>query len=86
MSTIRMAENGSSASRRTRHINVRYFFIKERIDSGEIRVSYLPTEEMIADLLTKPIQGKLFAKLRDRLLGHIIDDCDTDCALFLIAL
>ena len=85
MSTIRMAENGASASRRTRHINVRYFFIKERIDNGEIRVSYLPTEEMIADLLTKPIQGKLFTKLRDRLLGHM-DDCDTDCALFLIAL
>ena len=86
MSTIRMAESGASASRRTRHINVRYFFIKERIDSGEIRVSYLPTEEMIADLLTKPIQGKLFVKLRDRLLGHIINDCGTDCALFLIAL
>ena len=86
MSTIRMAENGASASRRTRHINVRYFFIKERIDTGEIRLSYLPTEEMIADLLTKPIQGKLFTKLRDRLLGRMVDDCDTDCALFLIEL
>jgi hypothetical protein len=85
MSTIRMAENGASASRRTRHINVRYFFIKERIDTGEIRVSYLPTEEMIADLLTKPIQGRLFVKLRDRLLGNIINDCDTECALFLVA-
>ena len=84
MSTIRMAENGASASRRTRHINVRYFFVKERIESGEIRVSYLPTEEMMADLLTKPIQGKLFVKLRNRLLGQIVDDCDTDCALFLM--
>ena len=65
---------------------MRYFFIKERINTGEIRLSYLPTKEMIADLLTKPIQGKLFTKLRDRLLGRMVDDCDTDCALFLIAL
>ena len=84
MSTIRMAENGASVSRRTRHINVRYFFIKERIDNGEVTMSYLPTKEMVADLLTKPIQGHLFVKLRDRLLGHTDGDCDTKCALFLI--
>ena len=83
MSTIRLAENGASASRRTRHINVRYFFIKERIDSGEVKVSYLPTREMLADLLTKPVQGKLFAKLRDRLLG-LVDDASSECALVLL--
>ena len=81
MSTIRMAESGASASRRTRHINVRYFFIKERIDDGEIKLSYLPTKEMIADLMTKPIQGKLFVKLRNRLLGNVIDDGANMCSV-----
>jgi len=80
-STIRMAENGLSSSRRTRHINVRYFFIKERIETGEVKVVYLPTEEMVADLLTKPLQGKLFVLLRDLLLGS----CDDKCALLLMS-
>ncbi|CAM9814485.1 unnamed protein product, partial [Ectocarpus fasciculatus] len=68
MSTIRLAENGASSSRRTRHMNVSYFFVKKRIANGELKVSYMPTERMLADILTKPIQGKLFVKLRDRLL------------------
>jgi hypothetical protein len=63
---------------------VRYFFIKERIAEGQVRLSYLPTEDMIADLLTKPVQGKLFVKLRDTLLG-LMHDGDSECALFLIA-
>ena len=67
-STICLAEKGRSTSERTRHINIRYFFIKDRIASGEVKVEYLPTERMVADILTKPLQGELFRRLRDALL------------------
>ena len=46
------------------------FFIKDRIDNGDIKVEYLHTKSMIADYLTKPLVGELFYKLRDLLLGY----------------
>jgi hypothetical protein len=69
-STIRLAFNGKSCSDRTKHIKLRYFFIKQYIDSGEFEVTHCPTSMMIADLLTKPLQGKHFKDLRDKLLGY----------------
>ena len=68
-STILLANKGLSSSGRTRHVGVRYFFIKDRIDAGEIAVSHVPTTEMIADILTKPLQGHLFRTLREHLLN-----------------
>ena len=68
-STMAMVEKGRSTSERTRHVNIRYFFIKDRVESGEISIEYLPTESMIADILTKPLQGELFRRLRDALLN-----------------
>ena len=68
-STIVMAEKGRSTSARTRHISIRFFFIKDRIESGEIILEYKPTADMVADILTKPMQGELFRRLRDLLMG-----------------
>ena len=51
------------------NVNIRFFFIKDKIDSGELELEYLPTEDMIADVLTKPLQGELFRKLRNQLLN-----------------
>ena len=68
-STIKLAENGESRSARTRHIAIRYFFIADRIKSGEISIEYLNTGDMIADILTKPLTGELFKKLRALLLN-----------------
>jgi hypothetical protein len=48
---------------------VRYFFTKDKVESGELVIEYLPTEEMLADLLTKPLQGALFRRLRNQLLN-----------------
>ena len=62
-SAILLEKNGQkSSSKRTKHINVRYFFIKDRIENGELQVEYCPTEEMLADFFTKPLQGKLLEK------------------------
>jgi hypothetical protein len=69
-SAIHMANNGKSISNRTRHIKVRYFFVKQYLDNGEFRLEHCPTKEMIADILTKPLQGELFLELRDLLLGY----------------
>jgi len=71
MSAISLAEKGRSTSGRTRHIDIRYFFIKDRIDSGEIEIEHKGTSEMIADMLTKPLQGELFRKMRAKLLNTI---------------
>jgi hypothetical protein len=69
-STINLAQNGMSNSEKTRHIDIRYFFVTDRIKSGDIIIQHMGTENMIADLLTKPLQGELFARLRDLLLGY----------------
>jgi hypothetical protein len=73
-STITMIKKGRSTSERTRHINIRFFFIKDKLDNGELTVEYLPTEEMIADILTKPLQGELFRKLRAKLLNWDVNE------------
>jgi hypothetical protein len=66
---IRLLERGRSNSRRTKHINTRFFFVHDRIEKGEVILTYTRTEEMVADFFTKPLQGALFLKMRDRLLG-----------------
>jgi hypothetical protein len=71
-STIRLADNGKASSGRgTRHINIRYFFITDRIARKEIAVQYCPTKEMVADYFTKPLQGALFYKFRDQIMGLV---------------
>jgi hypothetical protein len=69
-STIRMEKNGKmSTGKMTKHINIRYFFCTDRIKKGELSVEYCPTLDMIADYFTKALQGSLFRKLRDLILG-----------------
>ena len=69
MSTIALVKNGKSNSDRTRHIAIRFLFVADRVASKEIKIEYVPTGEMLADILTKPPQGALFKKLRDKLLN-----------------
>ena len=82
-STILLAENGKASSgRRTRHINIRYFFVQDRIASGEMKIEYCPTKEMVADFFTKPLQGSQFIKLRDEIMNsnpHCQDYVSEDC-------
>ena len=70
-STILLLENGKkSSSKRTRAINIRYFFLTDQIEKGNLTVDYCPTTEMTGDYFTKPLQGKLFEKLRKQIMGH----------------
>ena len=69
-STILMASDGRfSCTKRTKHINNRYFMIKDKIGRGEVIIQYCPTGDMWADINTKALQGSLFYKMRARLMG-----------------
>jgi hypothetical protein len=47
--------NGNQQRTRTKHFDIRLYFIRENIENNKIIVEYIPTEQMIADLLTKPL-------------------------------
>ena len=69
-SAILIEMNGKfSCSKRTKHINVRYFFIKDRIQNGELNIEYCHTKEMVVDFFTKPLQGAQFLKFRKLILN-----------------
>ena len=59
---IALAHKGILTSERARRISVRYFFIKDRIESKVIVMEHLGTEDLVADILTKPLQGELLLK------------------------
>ena len=68
-STMALAVKGSASSDRTRHVSIRYFWMKDKVQNGDIEIIYKPTDDMIADILTKPLHGDKFARLRDLLLN-----------------
>jgi hypothetical protein len=69
-SSILIEKNGrNSCSKRSRHMNIRYFFIKDQVDSKRVQIEHCPTEDMIADYFTKPLQGAPFRKLRDLIMN-----------------
>jgi hypothetical protein len=71
-SLILLERNGkASSSKRTRHINFQYFFIPDRVNMMEIIIGWCPTKEMVADFMTKPLQGSHFRNLRDYITGRV---------------
>ena len=69
-SAIRMETNGkASCTKRTKHIEIRYFYITDKVKSGEVTIEHCPTKEMIGDYFTKPLAGALFKKFRNIILG-----------------
>ena len=71
-STMRLAQNGKlSSGKRARHINIPYFFITDRIARNEVTIQYCPTKKMVADYFTRPLQGALFYKFRDQIMGVV---------------
>jgi hypothetical protein len=71
-SSILLEQNGKAlSSKRTRHINIRYFFITDWVNMKKISPHWCPTKEMVADCWTKPLQGSHFRKLRDYIMGRV---------------
>ena len=70
-SAILLETNGRvSSGKRTRHIEARYFFIKDYQDRGQVHVDYCPTDDMIADYFTKPLQGSKFYEFRRLIMNN----------------
>ena len=70
MRAILLEKNGSgTCSSRTKHIEIRYFFIQERIEKGDIGLEYCHTGKMVSDFMTKPLQGGILFEFRDRIMG-----------------
>ena len=74
-SAILLENNGrKSSGKRTKHISMRYYFITNRIRRKELSVEYCPTQLMVADFFTKPLQGALFIKFRSIIMN--LDDTE----------
>ena len=66
-----MEKNGrNSCAGNSRHIDKRFFFVKDRVDSSDIKVEYCPTNAMLADFFTKTLQGTVFKNFRSTVMGH----------------
>jgi hypothetical protein len=79
-SAMLLENNGHmSSSKRTRHIDIRYFFVTDNVKNKNLRVDYCPTDDMIADFFTKPLQGSKYRRFRNLILNlgshDIVDTC-----------
>jgi hypothetical protein len=69
-SAIRMADNPVEHSH-TKHIAIRYHFLRDHQQKGDIEIAYINTKEQLADIFTKPLDEQTFNKLRHEL--NILD-------------
>ena len=71
-SVMDMAEQEGGPANRTRHINVRYYFFREKVNEGEAVLEHRASELMWADSLTKPLTRAPFWRCADGILGKTI--------------
>jgi hypothetical protein len=67
--SMEMLRQGTGSFKRAKHIKVRYFWLKELIDTGRVVLKYVSTNDLVSDVLTKPVTGSKFRYLRGKLLG-----------------
>ena len=65
-----------STGKGSQHINVRYFFVVDKIKNKEVKVIFCPTDKMVADYQSKPLQGVLFVTHRNTIMGVRPEDFD----------
>jgi len=70
-STMRMATNGRSSpcTSNSKHISIKYFWVTDRVENGNIEVVHCPTHQMMAYYFSKPLQGELFHLFRNVIMG-----------------
>ena len=67
-SAIDLAYNPEHHSK-TKHIERRHYFIRECVENGKLRVPFVPTADNVADFFTKPLTGKAFFDMRDKVMN-----------------
>ena len=69
-SSICLEANGKrSSTKRTRHINIRYFYVTDKVRSSNVVIIYHPTQKLVGDYLTKPLNGTPFKNHRNTIMG-----------------
>jgi hypothetical protein len=69
-SAILLEINGKKSSgKRTQALNIGYFFLTDQVEKGNLSVEYCPTDDMVGDFHTQPLQGKKFRKFQNEILG-----------------
>ena len=69
-SAILLEKNGKrSSGKRTRALNIRYFFVTDQVEKKNLSIEYCPTGDMWADYMTKPLQGATFEKFKKLIMG-----------------
>ena len=68
-STIKLINNNKPISIKSKHIDMRYFFLRDQIKRN-IQIKYCSTHEMLSDILTKGVPTKQFITLRDKLINY----------------
>lgn len=69
-------EKNHSVKQRSKHIDIKYHFIRDLVQQGSITIRYCPTHEMTADMLTKPLSKLSFTKHRDTLMNIVKNNSD----------
>jgi len=67
-STIAVCKNGIKNGERTKHIDIKYHFITETMDRGEIKMQWVQSSEQEADIFTKALAAPVFLHLRAKLM------------------
>ena len=65
-----------SSSSKTKHIKAKVFFVKDKVDEGDVVIKDCPTEVMWADVNTKPKQGRVYKEMRAVLMNCPVDYID----------
>ena len=74
-SCMLLQKNGHTlVGKGSKHIHIRYFFTTDKIENMELKLIYCPTDKMIADFSTKPLQGTKFVEFRNQIQGICADD------------
>ena len=69
-SAILLEKNGIlSSTRRTKHLNIRYFFVKQKIDDKEVTIVWCPTDELVGDFFSKPLSGTKFKDFKAKVMN-----------------
>ena len=58
----------------TRHMKIKYHYIRQLVKSGDVEVKYIPTTTMVADMMTKPLDRILFERYRKMLMDGIDEE------------
>ncbi len=71
LAVINMVRNNNNNNKGMKHVKMKYYFVNQHVKNEEINLIWCKTEEMVADLFTKPLTGQLYEKFKN----IIVQEC-----------